>query len=167
MLRVIRRVVPMALVLFSVATTMSAAGVPSVVKDRFVVGDPVWKELTIRDELGQNYDKCWNSLVEIIIDKGYEIGFMEKESGYVRTNENMGVVRLKNNWVYDVKIIAKLVLSDQGLTEGKKTVKKLRVQVQGALYKKKDGNLVESHLGYDKQVLQDMFNDLQLVFGNQ
>lgn len=157
----------LAFVLVVIAVEVSEARVPALVKDRFVIGDPLWKEIAVRDDLGQNYDKCWRSLVDILVDKGYEIGFMEKESGYVRTNPNLGVVRLRNNWFYEVKIVAKIVVADEVAIDGKKAVKKLRVQVQGYLHRTINATLRESYSGYDKQVLQDMFNDLQLVFGNQ
>jgi len=89
------------------------AGVPSVVKDRFVLGEPVWKEMAIREDLASDYEMCWKRFVEIMVDKGYEIGFMEKDSGYLRTNPNTGIVHLKNNWVYELKIIGKLVLNER------------------------------------------------------
>ena len=123
--------------------------------------------MAVREDLSPDYETCWKKLVDIIVDRGYEVGFMEKESGYLRTNPNAGLVRLKSNWVYEVKIIAKLVVNEQDLKAGKKTVDKLRIQVQGHLYKTSKGSLVESYSGYDKLVLQDMFNDLQLVFGRQ
>ena len=143
------------------------AGVPSVVKDRFVLGEPVWKEMAIREDLASDYEMCWKRFVEIMVDKGYEIGFMEKDSGYLRTNPNTGIVHLKNNWVYELKIIGKLVLNEREMKNGKKTVDKLRIQVQGQVVKTVRGVMVESYSGYDKQVLQDLFNDLQLVFGRQ
>ena len=150
------------------SANMVHAGIPTPVKDRFVLGDPVWKEMAIREDVAPDYETCWKRFVDIVVDKGYEIGFMEKESGYIRTNPNSGLVRLKSNWIYEVKVIGKLVVNERDLKSGKKTVDKLRIQVQGHIYRTgKGGALVESYMGYDKQVLQDMFNDLQLVFGRQ
>lgn len=157
--------IAMAAVLFTAGTAV--AGIPGGVKDRFVLGEPVWKEMTIREDLAPDYETCWKRFVEIMVDKGYEIGFMEKDSGYLRTNPNTGIVRLKSNWVYEVKVIGKLVVNEKDLKAGKKTVEKLRIQVQGQVYRMNRGVLVESYSGYDKLVLQDMFNDLQLVFGRQ
>ena len=157
--------VTIAAVLLSISTVY--AGVPGGVKDRFILGDFVWKEMAIREDLAPDYETCWKRFVEIMVDKGYEIGFMEKDSGYLRTNPNTGIVHLKSNWVYEVKVIGKLVVNEKDLKSGKKTVEKLRIQVQGVVAKTVRGVLVESYSGYDKLVLQDMFNDLQLVFGRQ
>jgi hypothetical protein len=159
------------LVLAGVHTAL--AGVPDVVKQRFVIGDPVWKEMIVRDDIATDYSKCWNKLTDIIVDKGYELAYTDKDSGYVRTNPNSGLVHLKSNWIYEVKIIAKFVVNDtsdqpkDASSGGKKVIEKLRVQVQGRLYRQVNGNLVESYSGYDQLVLQDIFNDLQLVFGRQ
>ncbi len=50
----------------------------------------------------------------------------------------------------------------------KKGIKaKLRIQVQGNVFKLAKGVVAESYSGYDKIVLQDVFNDLQMVFGRQ
>jgi len=149
------------------------AGVPDVVKQRFVIGEPVWKEMIVRDDIASDYSKCWNKLTDIIVDKGYELAYTDKDSGYARTNPNSGLVHLKSNWVYEVKIIAKFVVNDTSDAPkdasggSKKTIEKLRVQVQGRLYRQVNGNLIESYSGYDQLVLQDVFNDLQLVFGRQ
>lgn len=102
------------------SANMVNAGIPTVVKDRFVLGDPVWKEMAIREDLAPDYEMCWKRFVDIMVDKGYEIGFMEKESGYLRTNANSGLVRLKSNWIYEVKVIGKLVVNEQDLKNGKK-----------------------------------------------
>jgi len=91
----------------------------------------------------------------------------EEESGYLRTNANGGLVRLKSNWIYDIKIVAKFVMDDSATKAGEKRIERLRVQVLGHLYKLKKGAIVESYNGYDKIVLQDLFNDLELVFGRQ
>ena len=144
-----------------------ARGVPSSVQSRFILGDPVWKEIVVRDELIQNYEGVWKHLVEILIDNNFEIGYMEKDSGYVRTNENAGIVILKKYWTYDIKVVAKIVLDGSALKDGNKIITKIRIQVMGHVYKQVKGTLRESYSGYDKIVLQDLFNDLQLVFGNR
>lgn len=149
------------------AASVSVAGVPSTIKDRFVLGDPVWKELPIEAGLASDYETCWKKLVDIVVDKGYDVGFMDKESGYLRTNPNSGIVRLKRSWVYEIKVVVKFVMQDAALREGKKVIEKIRIQVQGHVFRLNDGVLDESYSGYDKIVLQDFFNDLQLVFGRQ
>jgi hypothetical protein len=150
------------------------ASIPDVVKNRFVIGDPVWKEMIVRDDIAGDYSKCWNKLTDIVVDKGYELAYTDKDSGYVRTNPNSGLVHLKSNWIYEVKIVAKFVVNESSDAAqakdgvaGKKVIEKLRVQVQGRLYRQVNGNLIESYSGYDSLVLQDIFNDLQLVFGRQ
>jgi hypothetical protein len=164
----IRRVVAAAVTAFIVPWSISFGAVPYAVKDRFVLGDPVWKELDVREELAGDYDVCWKRLVDIVIDKGFEIGFMEKDSGYVRTNANTGIVRLKSNWIYEVKVIVKLILDEEQLKAGKRVVDKLRLQVLGGVVQMtKAGILVQSYRGYDRVVLQDLFSDLQLVYGRQ
>jgi len=146
-----------------VSTGTEMAAVPKSVENRFVLSDPVWKEMVVRDDLVDDYASVWKNLVEILIDNGFEIGFMEKDSGYVRTNENAGLVRLKKYWVYDIKVIAKIVMDD----DETKGVSKVRLQVLGHIYKIKKGSIRESYSGYDRLVLQDLFNDLQLVFGSR
>ena len=141
--------------------------VPQPVQDRFVIGEPVWKEIDVREELGSNYTRCWQKLVDIVTDKGFEIGFMEEPSGYIRTNSNAGIVRLKGAWVYEIKFVVKLVLKDESLETDSKSVDKIRLQVLGNLAKVKKGVIKESYSGYDRIVLQDLFNDLQQVFGRQ
>jgi len=166
-LSILHAVTGLAVLLIAGWSSVMAGGVPTAVKDRFILGEPVWKELDVREELGQNYDVCWKKLVDIVIDKGFEVGFMEKESGYVRTNPNVGIVRLKSNWVYEVKVVVKLILDDEQLKSGKRVVDKMRLQVLGTVNQITKGVLKQSYSGYDRIVLQDLFNDLQLVYGRQ
>ena len=153
--------------LFLPVSSVFAGGVPESIQSRFVLGDPVWKELVVRDELVEDYEGVWRDLVEIIIDNGFEVGFMEKDSGYVRTNVNAGFVVLKKHWIYDIKVVAKIIIDDDARKAGNTVIEKIRIQVLGHVYKVKKGTLRESYSGYDKIVLQDLFNDLQLVFGNR
>ncbi len=126
---------------------VSAKGLPESVQTRFVLAEPVWKEIVVRDELLEDYEGVWKDLVDIIIDNGFEIGFMEKDSGYVRTNENAGMVVLKKYWTYDIKVVAKIVVDDQARKEGKTVIEKIRIQVLGHVYKSKKGTLRESYSG--------------------
>jgi hypothetical protein len=144
------------------------AAIPKQIRSRFVIGDPQWKELTLKPDLAKDYDKAWGKLVEIIVDNGYDIGFMEKDSGYIRTNANTGIVVLKKYWSYQVKLVAKIVVDPENKNDnGKPLIKKLRIQVKGYLTKSKKGYIVQSYRGYDKIVLDDIFNDLRLVFGEK
>jgi hypothetical protein len=63
------------------------AGVPDPVKSRFVVGDAVWREIPIRDDLQGQYEKCWQTAINAILESNFAIATMDKESGYVRTTE--------------------------------------------------------------------------------
>ena len=150
-----------------ITTTLIFAAIPKGVQDRFVLGDPVWKELIVRENLRSNYEDVWKNLVEIIIDNGFEVGFMEKDSGYIRSNENARIILLKNYWRYDIKVVAKIILNEQAQKERKSVVEKIRVQVIGHVYRMKKGTLRESYSGYDRIVMQDLLNDLQLFFGDR
>jgi hypothetical protein len=163
------RIVLVCAAVFVVAgpTAVFAGGIPDSVSSRFVLGDPVWKEIVVRDELLEDYEGVWRDLVEIIIDNGFEVGFMEKDSGYVRTNANAGFVVLKKSWIYDIKVVAKIIIDDDASEDGEPVIEKIRIQVMGHVYRVKKGTLRQSYSGYDKIVLQDLFNDLQLVFGNR
>jgi hypothetical protein len=44
------------------------AGVPDPVKSRFVGGDPVWREIPIRDDLQGQYEKCWQTAINAILE---------------------------------------------------------------------------------------------------
>jgi len=139
---------------------------PKAVRDRLVIGEPVWKELRVKEDLANDYEEAWKKMVEIIVDSGFDIGFMEKDSGYLRTNPNTGVVILKGHWVYEVKIIVKFVVNNKKRNkDGKPTIQKLRLQVVGSLAKVKKGVLKASYHGYDKVVLANIFSDLRHVFG--
>ena len=156
------------LIVIFLSTQFLSSKIPKQVRDRFVLGDPVWKELSVRKDLSEKYDKAWSKLVEIIIDNGYDIGFMEKDSGYIRTNPNTGIVVLRKYWSYEVKLVAKFVVdSEKKNKEGKPTILKLRIQVKGYITKTRKGYIQQSYRGYDKIVLDDIFNDLRLVFGNK
>lgn len=139
---------------------------PKAVRSRFVIGEPVWKEMRVKKTLASDYDEAWKKLVEIIVDSGFDIGYMDKDSGYLRTNPNSGIVVLKGHWVYEVKIIVKLVVNNKKKNkEGKPKIEKLRIKVVGDLAKVKKGVLKASYHGYDKVILSNIFNDLTHVFG--
>src|SRR5438105_3459611 len=71
-------------------------------------GDPVWREIPIRDNLRVEPEKCWQVAVSTILDNSFDIATMDKDSGYIRTTWNEGVVVLGGNWAYKVQISIKL-----------------------------------------------------------
>ena len=140
------------------------AGVPDPVKSRFVVGDAVWREIPIRGDLQGQYEKCWQTAINAILESNFAIATMDKESGYVRTTENSGVVTLKGDWVYNVQVSIKFTYVPA--TSGEHaTVQKIRIQASGHLAKISKGRLKEAFQGYDSVVLQNVFQDLQAKLG--
>jgi hypothetical protein len=140
------------------------AGLPDPVKSRFVVGDPVWREIPIRDDLQGQYDKCWQTAINAILESNFAIATMDKESGYIRTTENSGVVILKGDWVYSVQISIKFTYLPAA--EGKQaTVQKIRIQASGHLAEISKGRLKQAFQGYDSVVLANVFQDLQAKLG--
>ena len=152
----------------TLCTLLSAplfAGVPDPVKSRFVVGDAVWREIPIRDDLQGQYEKCWQTAINAILESNFAIATMDKESGYVRTTENSGVVTLKGDWVYRVQISIKFTYVPPAAAGQQATVQKIRIQASGHLAKVSKGRLKEAFQGYDSVVLQNVFQDLQAKLG--
>jgi hypothetical protein len=140
------------------------AGLPDPVKSRFVVGDAVWREIPIRDDLQGQYEKCWQTAINAILESNFAIATMDKESGYIRTTENAGIVTLKGDWVYNVQVSIKFTYMPA--TSGQQaTVQKIRIQASGHLAKVSKGRLKEAFQGYDSVVLQNVFQDLQAKLG--
>lgn len=140
------------------------AGLPDPVKSRFVVGDAVWREIPIRDDLQGQYEKCWQTAINAILESNFAIATMDKESGYLRTTENSGVVVLKGDWVYNVQVSIKFTyIPPTGSSQG--AVQKIRIQASGHLAKISKGRLKEAFQGYDSVVLQNVFQDLQAKLG--
>ena len=69
-----------------------AADVPKSLKSRFVIGDPVWREPPVRDDLQTQYEKVWQTAIATILENNFDIATMDKDSGYARTTWNEGVV---------------------------------------------------------------------------
>lgn len=140
------------------------AGLPDPVKSRFVVGDAVWREIPIRDDLQGQYEKCWQTAINAILESNFAIATMDKESGYIRTTENSGVIVLTGDWVYSVQVSVKFtyIPAAQGQQA---TVQKIRIQASGHLAKVSKGRLKEAFQGYDSVVLQNVFQDLQAKLG--
>ena len=140
------------------------AGVPDPVKSRFVVGEAVWREIPIRDDLQGQYEKCWQTAINAILESNFAIATMDKESGYVRTTENAGLVTLKGDWVYSVQVSVKFTYVPAASGQ-QATVQKIRIQASGHLAKVSKGRLKEAFQGYDSVVLQNVFQDLQAKLG--
>jgi hypothetical protein len=134
------------------------------VKSRFVVGDAVWREIPIRDDLQHQYEKCWQTAINTILESNFAIATMDKESGYLRTTENAGLVTLKGDWVYSVQISVKFTYVPAAAGQPA-TVDKIRIQASGHLAKISKGKLKEAFQGYDQVVLQNVFQDLQAKLG--
>lgn len=142
------------------------AGLPDPVKSRFVVGDAVWREIPIRTDLQGQYEKCWQTAVNSILESNFAVATMDKDSGYIRTTENSGVVVLKGDWVYNVQVSIKFTYTPA--TSGQPaTVEKIRIQASGHLAKISKGSLKEAFQGYDSVVLQNVFQDLQAKLGRR
>src|ERR1700740_120287 len=68
--------------------------VPKVLEARFVTGDPVWRELTVRPHFKKNCDKIWQTAVNTILEHNFDIATMDKDSGYFRTLPNSKIVTM-------------------------------------------------------------------------
>jgi len=162
------RILSLGFTLALAAHCLFAADVPKPLKSRFVVGDPVWREIPIRDDLRGQYEKCWQSAVSTVLDNGFDIATMDKDSGYVRTTWNEGVVVLGGNWAYKVQISLKYVLAS---TDAKSNIAppldKLRVQAAGEISEIQKGVLKAFFRGYDQVLLQNLFQDLQAKLGSR
>ena len=143
-----------------------ASDIPGPLKDRFVTGDPVWKEIPVRQDLRDQYEKCWQTIVGTILENNFDIATMDKDSGYARTTWNSGVVTLGGNWAYTVQISIKFVFLPTDQASGSaahpsRLVDKVRVQAAGNIVEAKRGRVLKNFRGYDQVVLQNLFQDLQ------
>lgn len=154
---------------FALTTTLlSSADIPKPLKSRFVVGDPVWREFPIRQDLQNQYERCWQSAVNTLLDNNFDVATMDKDSGYIRTTQNTGVVVLNGNWVYQVQVSVKFSYTPGDSkanppTPG--TVDKVRLQVAGEIAMSNKGALKEYFRGYDTALLQNLLQDLQAKLG--
>jgi hypothetical protein len=142
-----------------------AGGVPKPLKSRFVVGDPVWRELPVRDDLQTNYDRVWQLAVNALLENNFDIATMDRDSGYIRTTWNEGVVALGGNWFYKVQVSIKLVSVGSEAAPSKSGVSKVRLQVAGELTQTGRKGVKEYFRGYDQVILQNLFQDLQSKLG--
>jgi hypothetical protein len=156
--------------MFAAATmvTLEAQTIPKPLKQRLVVGEPVWRELPVRDSLQGDYDRVWQTLLNTVLEHNFDIATMEKSSGYLRTTPNESIVPLKDNWIYKVQISLKMVEqpSDKQGVPGK--VSKVRIQVAGDVTQidTKTRGIRAYFRGYDQILLQSLFQDLQAKIGS-
>jgi hypothetical protein len=161
-----RRRVALGFTLMLAQSILFAADVPKPLKARFVGGDPVWREIPIRDNLRTSPEKCWQVAVSTILDNSFDIATMDKDSGYIRTTWNEGVVVLGGDWGYKVQISIKLVPIDSGAGAGT-SLDKIRVQATGEISEIKRGVIRTFFRGYDQVLLQNLFQDLQAKLGSR
>lgn len=168
MLKPSRRAIAIGCAITLSAASLFAADIPKPLKSRFVVGDPVWRELPIRDDLKTQYEKCWQTAVTTLLENNFDVATMDKDSGYIRTTENTNVVVLNGDWVYKVQISIKYVYDPaQPNANPPKSanVQKVRIQVAGEVAETSKGTLKHYFRGYDQVVLQNLFQDLQAKLG--
>jgi hypothetical protein len=146
------------------------AGIPKPLKSRFVIGDPVWRELPVRSDFQSQYNKCWQTAVNTVLENNFDIATMDKESGYLRTTWNQGVVTLNGNWAYKVQVSVKIVYTPGDSSAKPATgpvVEKVRIQVAGELSQAdvRHGRTGIAMRGYDQLLLENLFQDLQGKLG--
>jgi hypothetical protein len=161
-----------ATVLLCLALTSTVAlradDIPNALKTRFEVSDPVWRELPIREDLRNQYEKCWQTAVNTILENNFDVATMDKDSGYIRTTDNAGIVTLKGNWIYKVQISVKFAYTPgdpKATPPVLPMVEKVRIQAAGEVVHSNGGKLKAYFRGYDKVVLQNLFQDLQAKLG--
>ncbi len=165
-----KRCIALACALALAVCSLPGAGIPKPLKSRFVVGDPVWRELPVREDLQGQYDKCWQTAVNTILENNFDVATMDKESGYLRTTWNESVVNLSGNWSYKAQISVKLVYVPGDSRANPPTsavIQKVRVQVAGEVSYLDRRRVVESFRGYDQILLQNLFQDLQGKLGSR
>ena len=156
--------------LLLIACALYASSVPKALRARFVTGDAVWRELPVRDDLQSQYDKCWQTTINTILENNFDIATMDKESGYIRTTWNEGVVVLGGTWSYKVQISVKTVKvpgDPKANPPVPDLVQKVRVQVAGEIAQTSRGVLRSFFRGYDQVLLQNLFQDLQAKLGSR
>lgn len=150
------------------AAVAVAASIPKPLRNRFVIGDPVWREFPVRQDFQGRYDKVWETVVATILENNYDLAALDKESGYLRTTWNEGTFILGGNWYYRIQISVKLVLdiADTGPdTAAKKTLTKVRLQVLGELTQMSSKGIKQFYRGYDSVILQTLLQDFQSKIG--
>ena len=163
--------VPLSCLLIAIGVSiLCASDIPGPLKSRFVTGDPVWKEIPVREDLRGQYEKCWQTTISTILENNFDIATMDKDSGYARTTWNSGVVTLGGDWSYRVQISIKFVFlpAEGGARAGAASgVDKVRLQAAGEIAETKKGRVKHFFRGYDQVVLENLFQDLQSKLGTR
>ena len=143
--------------------------VPKPLQQRFVTGEPLWRELPVRSDFQGQYDRVWQTAVNTILEHNFDIATMDKDSGYFRTIQNERIVKMDTNWSYKIQISVKVVsVPGDPRTSPPKLpiVEKVRLQVAGEVTNTDRRGLVRlNFLGYDQVLLQSLFQDLQAKLG--
>jgi hypothetical protein len=143
--------------------------VPKPLQQRFVTGDPLWRELPVRSDFQSQYDRVWQTAVNTILEHNFDIATMDKDSGYFRTIQNERIVKMDTNWTYKIQISVKLVSTPGDPRTNPPrlaVVEKVRLQVAGEVTNVDRKGLVRiNFLGYDQVLLQSLFQDLQAKLG--
>jgi hypothetical protein len=166
----LKRSIAVGCVLALSAGNIFSSGVPKPLKSRFVIGDPVWRELPVREDFQGQYDKCWQTAVNTILENNFDVATMDKESGYIRTTWNEGVVALNGNWAYKVQVSLKVVYTPgDAKTNLAPVVQKVRIQVAGELTDVdiRRRRVAAAFRGYDQVLLQNLVQDLQGKLGSR
>jgi hypothetical protein len=127
----VKRWVTLTCLLALAGGTGCVLSIPDVLEARFVIGEPVWRELPVRDSLQGEYDRVWQTVLNTILEHNFDIATMEKSSGYLRTTWNASIVSLEDQWFYRVQISIKLVDQPADTPDAPHKVMKVRLQVNG------------------------------------
>ena len=120
----------------------------------------MWKEIPIREDLQNQYEKCWQSAINTILENNFDLASTDKDSGYIRTTENSGMVVLEGNWGHKVQVSIKFSYQPaepRANPPALATVQRLRIQAAGTVAEAKNGRLKHYLKGYDTAVLQNLF----------
>jgi hypothetical protein len=143
--------------------------VPKPLQARFVTGEPVWRELPVRADFQSQYDRVWQTAVNTILEHNFDIATMDKDSGYFRTLPNEKIVKMDTNWSYKIQISVKVVSTfgdPKAIPAKPPIVEKVRLQVAGEVTNVDGRGVVKvNFLGYDRVLLQNLFEDLQGKLG--
>lgn len=166
----IQRCIALSCTLALTTASISASGVPKPLRSRFVIGDPVWRELPVRDDLQNKYDQCWQTAINTILENNFNVATMDKDSGYLLTTWNERAVALNGNWAYKVQVSLKMVYVPADPTASPPTgatIQKVRIQVAGELsdVDVRRGKIAAAFHGYDQVLLQNLLQDLEGKLG--
>ncbi len=153
-MRTPRKYLRMAMIASLTATTTAIAGCghagPPAQFMRTTNESGIWKQIEIRDELQNEKAKEWSTVVDALSTK-YDLEVLDKESGYLRTSWKFTAVGTKEEREhYRSRLIAKF--------NGAYSVLQLKSEAQWL-------NEGVWETGYDTQMLDDVYGDLQARLG--